>query len=99
MVSAADDAGEWFVEAGNTIAESAKDVVNSFKASSDNPDYCKYAKPAAIGALSLGGLMTLIFAIPTLLGFEEAGIAAESFAALVQSGIGDVEAGSLFAWI
>ncbi len=44
-----------------------------------------------------GGLTTLIASAPILLGFGTAGVAAGSVAAGVQSSIGLVKAGSLFA--
>jgi hypothetical protein len=47
----------------------------------------------------IAGSTLLFMSIPALLGFGTAGIAAGSTAAVIQSGIGNVAAGSIFAFL
>ena len=60
---------------------------------SDNVD------KAAIGTGVAGGIATTASSIITGLGFTSTGIAGSSAAAAIQSGIGNVAAGSLFATV
>ena len=49
------------------------------------------------GLAVAGAVVCVISSIPIIMGFSSAGIAGGSAAALIQSGIGNVAAGSLFA--
>ena len=57
----------------------------------------KIIKNIAKVTVIIGGVATAAFSIPIIMGFGTAGIAAGSFAAAIQSSIGSVAGGSLFA--
>ena len=54
-------------------------------------------KTVAVGTVAVGGIVGLFNGIVNWIGFTKAGIAANSIAAGIQSGVGAVKAGSMFA--